>query len=530
MGLSDNFESRIEALPWVTCDKQADGSPVLAVSNQLLVDAAHDAVVMAAVHARGIRSRLLTTLFDGMAQAKKVGDVNVYELTANNPASVLLQRNGIFKLTDQVRGAVFDADKIPPKALSPNHILVPASLGASCPAGAPFPYHLPSGEPQIQAPDPHEERIRVTVIDSGWQWDAAWTPGGKARDPLYGHVTATHAERVPMAAEVPAAAAHGHWEAGQPEKPGQKLADGHLLALAGHANFIAGVIARRCRQAKITVVSHNGTFLLNNGRVQAHPIQHAERSPDYYDFPTEAAVARSLCRSMSFGPGKNPHVIDIGFAFLPWTTGMDDGTFLPANDVVSAIWERAFEYVGTQSPKVVVIAPAGNQQSSLRRYPAALAKKGAAFANVVGVASIDDPNPPEPMPAGYPALPSAMFTNTGAAASAAGPADDWATCSAVGSGVISTFLWVDAALEDSTPHQPDNVYQFRPANAWAVWNGTSFAAPKVVAGIANAIGAQLAGGNPADPPGAWNTVAGSGIQALAPGGHPELGIQLPGLH
>ena len=55
------------------------------------------------------------------------------------------------------------------------------------------------------------------------------------------------------------------------------------------------------------------------------------------------------------------------------------------------------------------------------------------------------------------------------------------TCSAIGEEVVSTFLHVDLPTEED----PQGNHDFADHASWAVWQGTSFAAPKVAAAIAN---------------------------------------------
>jgi hypothetical protein len=169
----------------------------------------------------------------------------------------------------------------------------------------------------------------------------------------------------------------------------------------------------------------------------------------------------------------------------------------------------------------MVVAPAGNQLSPVRRYPAALAMKGAPFANVVGVGSIDDLNPPDPPATGYVPVTSPSFTNHDLPPTYFGTGDAWVTCSAVGSNVVSTFLPVNMNVEDfDTTGLANNQYPFGTSgNGWAVWNGTSFATPKVVAGIAQQLGAGAT-----TPPTAWQNLLTTGTPV------PNLGTAFPGLH
>src|SRR5262249_3827353 len=154
-----------------------------------------------------------------------------------------------------------------------------------------------------------------------------------------------------------------------PSPPEQPNADGDnkLDALAGHAGFVAGVIARASPRAAITVADHNGAFVAHDG--SDTPI------------PPEASVARSLWKHRA------ADVLHVGFAFptLP-------NALLPANAAdmsgpPSWAFELVLQGIGAQS---VLVAPAGNQGCSVRQYPAAL-RVDPGYPNVVGVGSIATP-------------------------------------------------------------------------------------------------------------------------------------------
>jgi hypothetical protein len=115
----------------------------------------------------------------------------------------------------------------------------------------------------------------------------------------------------------------------------------------------------------------------------------------------------------------------------------------------------------------MVVAPAGNQHSERPRYPAALSGSNN---HMIGVGST-----------------TGEFSNYG----------PWVTCSADGADVESTFLRIRTKrrLEDG------GRYAFR--DAWAQWNGTSFATPKVVAAIIDKMG-TYSGLTPLQ---AWHRVA-----------------------
>jgi hypothetical protein len=421
-----SFSQRIRSHPRIGSPTPASPNAplVLAVKNQLLVGASiadpHNPQNHSFLQALSAYAPvLLTSLFEGMP-AKHVENVNVYELKL--PAGT-----DIFQATAALR-AVWPPAAPERRKVSPNHVMIPAPELHGCPYGPPSPttasFTLPAGVPKS---------VPVTVIDSGYQWKTvtgatpAWPP-----NPLAGHVVEHEAEQLPPAL--------GPWQPGTPDvTPAQWQASTHenvspesltspagprLDALAGHANFVAGVIAHGTAHAAITIRNHNGAF---------HPTSD--------DLPTEATVARSLVRSTG------AQVVNIGFAFVAF------------DDVVSWIWDSAFQYIG---PTPVVVAPAGNQGSSVRRYPAALndALPGL-FPQMIGVASTTPPSGD-----------ADAYSNHG----------PWVTCSADGSGVVSTFLHVNQALEDG-----DELSHDFTTNSLASWNGTSFAAPKVAAAICEAI-------------------------------------------
>ena len=111
-----------------------------------------------------------------------------------------------------------------------------------------------------------------------------------------------------------------------------------------------------------------------------------------------------------------------------------------ANDVIREQW-----------PAAVVVAAAGNFGDRRPCWPAAL--KG-----VVAVGGLDRD------------MQLATWSSRG----------PWVDCSTIGEAVHSTF--VEGTERDDV--DPDPVADVYPADAWAVWSGTSFAAPQVVGAIA----------------------------------------------
>jgi thermitase len=112
---------------------------------------------------------------------------------------------------------------------------------------------------------------------------------------------------------------------------------------------------------------------------------------------------------------------------------------------------NAVERINAEFPDVLIVASAGNLGTTEKMYPAA-------FDRVVAVGALND----DLTPAG--------FSNHGG----------WLDCSAVGSGVTSTFVEGVEPPERLAGH-PDVSF---PANSWGVWSGTSFSAPQIAGAVA----------------------------------------------
>jgi subtilisin family serine protease len=358
--------------------------------------------------------------------------------------------------------------KIPPEQVAPNHVLIPSNYH-TCPGG-------PPEEAGKQDPLPDGDRIvDVVVIDSGYVADG---PAMKRIEPLeHGWwFTGTH---------VPGSGFPGKskWPYSWHKEPPEPLyftvyeaIDGkrHLATLVGHANFVAGVIAQACPQAKITVVNHNGGFI--------------EKVDPDTPIPTEASVARSLWEK-----GGAAAVINVGFAFA--TLPSQQSRVGPP--VPSWSFELALRAIDTT--KTVVVAPAGNQNSPIPQYPAAFRLDGK-HPNVFGVGSIA----PHPKGAPPPPLVRSSFSNYG----------KWVACCTEGENVLSSFItqwpgpkWPAGPTEDAEPtinpgyapgSYPDKTFNTGSAH----WSGTSFAAPKVAGAFA---GLFAQGKSPTD---AWTALAG----------------------
>jgi hypothetical protein len=461
-----------------------DKTPLsLAVKDQLIVQAGSPVQrVQLYFKSKNIDAQPIgETVFSGLPGVTPDNDFVVLELRGS------LGKANIFQHADELRANVLTKEN--PGAVSPNHILVPAPNAAGCPYGPPS----PAPDVSLAPPEGLSPPV-VTVIDSGYQWDDAHWGANPLDDPGFCTLTKNYAERLQGTATLAAVApgSTAGWLPGAAETSalnGTVAKPRLLFALAGHANFVAGVIAQGCHQPTIHIWSHNSTYV---------------RNTDY--FTTEAAVVRSLVLSQQPPPtGTGPtDVIHVGFAFPLRSAGF---SFNFARDFLSLAWRTAFQslqatFDAAGKPPPIVVAPAGNETEQFRHYPAALAREFAEtplaslFANVKGVGSISA--------APLKANPRSIFSNYG----------DWVTCSAVGEKVQSTFLRVrNVVCEDDKKRK---VKSF--ADAWATWNGTSFAAPKVAAAVAAYVAAGAGSMTPAQ---AWDALtrvhgnpvvhAGSGI-------------------
>lgn len=418
----------------------------LAVPDQLLVHEDHFDEVRDYLATRNVEVDALGTVFQDLPGVTE--DVVIAELRN------LSSERTIDELADAIRIEVMSERELDPRRVSPNHILVPSGNGVGCPAGPP----REAQDVSLAYPPPGPSPT-VTVIDSGYQWDDIVWGANPLKDPNFCQigalVAAEYVQGNPTLAALKAMlpAATAGWNPGVLEPPAQN--NSMLDGLAGHANFVGGVIAQGCYRPTLNIWTHNSSFVANT---------------DF--FPTEAAVCRSIVKSQ-LAPadgGTGPtDVIYVGFAF-PLRDGKVSRD--SAEDFLSVVWDFTFQLLPHDT---LVVAPAGNDKSTNRHYPAALDDKfpNTQYGNVIGVASLNAKR-----------RKLASFSNRGG----------WVKCSAVGEGVESTFLPVTNVMCEE---DPPNATGARPiknfSSGWATWDGTSFAAPKVAAALA----ARRAAGAPA---------------------------------
>jgi hypothetical protein len=291
-------------------------------------------------------------------------------------------------------------------AVTPHHVGILSPKANGCPAGPPFP--APQPPPFF---GPFQPSVRVTVLDSGY------LPGlHPDLDPRVGFVDGSWFN-AQTRTWVPDAQTDETYLA-------QAQAAGRLDGLTGHGTFIAGLIAHIAPEAELTVVGLRDQELpLPDGQIS--PLQQKGL------FASELSIAHALLRY------SDVQVIQCGFAFPT----LDDYPSLP--------FVKAIEQLEQAGNRALVVAPAGNESSHDRYWPAALPQ-------VIGVAATDRRDAHR-----------ADFSNWG----------EWCDCCARGEYVLSAFLDFTGEVEG----EGSDVETF---SGWAHWDGTSFSAPKVSAAIA----------------------------------------------
>lgn len=196
--------------------------------------------------------------------------------------------------------------------------------------------------------------------------------------------------------------------------------DGFLDIGAGHGSFCAGIVQQIVPEADIRIT----------------------KTLDSDGFADELAVANEMVAAVQAGLANGQHVIvnlSLG------TVTADDERPVALGVALEMVEEEARQ----SDREVVVVAAAGNYGHDRPCYPAA-------FPNVTAVAALTQGMQPT------------AWSSRGS----------WVDVCTIGEGVRSTFVHgtespvMDAGLE-----------QF-PQDAWALWSGTSFAAPQVAAAIA----------------------------------------------
>jgi thermitase len=187
---------------------------------------------------------------------------------------------------------------------------------------------------------------------------------------------------------------------------------------SGHGTFTAGIVRQIAPRCEVVVYRFTGADGIGTDRDAADKMLKAAAD----------AGDRRLIINASFG-----------------TPAVDGVPPLALRDAVARI--------AAEHPDVLIIASAGNDGGEDRLYPAGFSQHGV---KAVGALNPD--------------LTGAKYSNRGS----------WVHCSAVGVGVVSTFV---AGL---LPPEGDlGVADIRfGKNAWATWSGTSFTAPQISGAVA----------------------------------------------
>ncbi len=426
----------------------ADDALVVAMKGQLLVSGSiRDAVKELDVALREVAERV-GTLADLQRRERPAGDdydepwrpavaperfdlaknVEIWRLKPDANSNSIEQARRLRALAEPQSAQACCHGRTQPPAVSPNHVAILSADADGCPASPP----RPACARQFIGPSELNEDINVVVLDSGFIM-----ANGAA------------AELNPRVRSVPGVwldSTTGTWEFDPPDGL-YTDANGALDEITGHGTFIAGLIARICPEATITVVG------LRDQEVLIAPLDPDEQS---FLFSTEAAITYSMRLYC------DTDVIQCGFSFPT----LDDYPSIPFTNVMEVLTSDA-----APRPGVAVVAPAGNEGSRRRYWPAALP-------DVIGVAATNRRTKHR-----------ARFSNWG----------KWCNCCARGADVFSTFVTYNGPIEGDPP------WDIQDFSGWATWDGTSFAAPQVSAAVACAVAQDGA----LTPVQAWSSLRGA---------------------
>jgi hypothetical protein len=425
---SNPMTLRIIKDPAVAWDVDGDAL-VPAIPNELLVRAS-------AVNALGTALTGIATFAGSLSAAAADFTDDAQSIPPPTQSVELLEDTELWRIRAPTRNSPFAEavalnaiyGKANPPAVSPNHVIEPCHSFDSCPGGPPTPIaSLGSAFIPAQA----EPAVPVVVIDSGYiPSGAATSPPDPAHVALDARVTA--APGYFLDSSIPG------WTLCPPDDPLPVPGRPTVLdGVAGHGTFIAGLIADRCAQARLTVVGERRAIA---------------QVPSQALYSDELSVARSLLRYSA------ADVVSCGFAFPTFGAR------------ASIPFTLIMQWIAKTGRQVAVVAPAGNENSARPYWPAADPR-------VVGVGASD---PSESLRAQF-AVRSDGYVTSGS------NWGRWLKCCARGESVSSLFVDWTGTTEDEQP--PRTTLTF---TGWASWSGTSFAAPKVTAAIA----AAIAGGTP----------------------------------
>jgi hypothetical protein len=429
-GPSNAIASRVLADPYLTYDVSSH-AVVIAIRSELLVSRAAAADSPALVQALERVADPVGRLGgrdqrgDGGAPVGEAGDlandVELWRLREPEHEDSIDQARRLRRIAEGWEpGTRCRPEPQRPPAVSPHHVAILAPKGNGCPASPPRP-----ARPRPEYLRPFgEARVRVAVLDSGY------LPGVH---PLLD-------ERV--------GAVDGEWfdSLAHAWTPDSRTDETYLAAaevagvidgLTGHGTFIAGQIAHLCPDAAVRLVGL---------RDQELPLPDGTISPAQQRglYASELSIAHAMLTHADVD------VIQCGFAFPT----LDDYPPLALS--------AAVEQLACDGRERAIVAPAGNESSRHRYWPAALP-------GVIGVAATNRRDRDR-----------ADFSNWGR----------WCDACSRGEDVHSTFCRFTGAVGGEGPDVDD-------FDGWARWSGTSFAAPRVSALIARRVAEQAIGASAA---------------------------------
>jgi len=356
-----------------------------------------------------------------------LSQVEIWRLTDPDTRNSIDESRRLRALVEDERVLTHGGHELVLPAVSPHHSSILCPEAGGCPAAPP----QPAAEPDrlFVQPPTGDASAKVTILDSGYIWVDPDQLDPSHRN-LDDRVTVVQGQRLDTST--------GTWKHDKPDGLYTDSA-GQLDGISGHGTFIAGLISNIAPQTRLEVVG------LRNQEVEIGPLT---RRKQLGLFETEVAIAHAMLRRC------DTDVIQCGFAFPT----LDDYP----SPVFVAVMEELRAAHAPHDERVAVVAPAGNEQSTRKHWPAA-------HPEVIGVASTNRRGNGR-----------AWFSNWG----------DWCDCCARGDYVYSTFVHWDGPVEGESPEE---IEHFR---GWARWDGTSFAAPKVSALLA----AEFVAGDRAIPP------------------------------
>ena len=307
----------------------------------------------------------------------------------------------------------------------PDHVLYVTVVGRLCPGTEPEPPRGTDPLPAVNSDSGAGEGVSISVVDTGW-WKTA----------------ASHPITKKWVSDVQA----------DPEDE-ENLIGTTIHEYAGHGTFVAGVIQCLAPASRVEVEG----ALPNGGAVLESDIcKQLDQALHDDDLPSLISISAGTHTRKNLGL--------LGFEILMAEKGADDGV------------------------KTIVIAAAGNDESSDEFYPAA-------YDWVIGVGSVDADGK------------RSDFSNYG----------KWVNVYARGRDLVNAFC-----VGTYTCHYPENmpngVADVRKFDGLARWSGTSFATPMVTGSIAAHMSAT---GNLTDPKKAYDEL----FQAAqtGPGGEKIIG-------